>query len=79
LQKYGFAFKGFQTVKVDFCIEYTVSGGKPLDPSTVTHAFSKTLGQSRPPQGLMFWKIDLEEFIERVNEELDALDKNIKR
>jgi len=27
----------------------------------------------------MFWKIDLEEFIERVNEELDALDKNIKR
>jgi hypothetical protein len=31
-------------------------------------------GQSRPPLDLMFWKINLEDFISRVNEEMNTLD-----
>ena len=31
-------------------------------------------GQSRPPLDLMFWRIDLEEFIKRVTAEIETLD-----
>lgn len=31
-------------------------------------------GQSRPPLDLMFWKIDLQEFIGKVDKEIQALD-----
>lgn len=49
---------------------------KIMDGNIYSMNYVLPTGQSRPPQDLKFWKIDLEEFIDRVTEEMPDINTN---